>query len=225
MSRSRVLAFDVNETLLDVGALDPLFAEVFGAASWRRVWFGQMLQLAMLGGLTGAYADFSSCQGAALEMVAAQAEVQLPPGTAERLLDGMRALPPHDDVAEALDALAGAGFRVMALTNSPLPVVQEQLRRAALSDRFELIASADQVGALKPAPAPYQMAARAAGVPVGRLRLVAAHGWDVSGALAAGCAAAFLVRSPAVPNPLGPQPDVTGVGLAEVARGIIAHDA
>jgi hypothetical protein len=31
----RVIAFDVNETLLDLGALDPLFGRAFGAATLR----------------------------------------------------------------------------------------------------------------------------------------------------------------------------------------------
>ncbi len=36
----RVIVFDVNETLLDVGVLDPLFDRLFNDASVRREWFG-----------------------------------------------------------------------------------------------------------------------------------------------------------------------------------------
>lgn len=36
----RVIVFDVNETLLDVRALDPLFTRMFGVASARQSWFG-----------------------------------------------------------------------------------------------------------------------------------------------------------------------------------------
>jgi 2-haloacid dehalogenase len=61
----RVLAFDVNETLLDLRALDPLFERAFGAAAVRGEWFGQMLQLAFVGGLTARYVDFSAAQRAA----------------------------------------------------------------------------------------------------------------------------------------------------------------
>ncbi len=52
---AQVLAFDVNETLLDLKALDGRFEELFGTAALRPLWFGQMLQLAFVGGLTGAY--------------------------------------------------------------------------------------------------------------------------------------------------------------------------
>ena len=41
----RVLVFDVNETLLDLGALDPHFQRVFGDAKVRVEWFGLMLQI------------------------------------------------------------------------------------------------------------------------------------------------------------------------------------
>jgi 2-haloacid dehalogenase len=45
MTRTRVIVFDSNETLLDLSALDPHFARAFGDASARDVWFKQVLQL------------------------------------------------------------------------------------------------------------------------------------------------------------------------------------
>ena len=42
---ARVCVFDVNETLLDLGALDPHFERIFGDASMRQAWFGQFLAL------------------------------------------------------------------------------------------------------------------------------------------------------------------------------------
>ncbi len=44
-----VIAFDLNETLLDLSALDPVFEELFGDASLRAVWFAQMLEVAFVG--------------------------------------------------------------------------------------------------------------------------------------------------------------------------------
>ena len=54
-----------------------------------------------------------------------------------------------------------------------------------------------------------------------RLRLVAAHAWDVLGALRAGCAAAFIARPGKVLFPLGPQPDIVGPDFSSVARQIV----
>ncbi len=61
-----VLAFDVNETLLDLRALDAPFAAAFGDASLRPLWFSIMLQVAFVGGLTGSYVDFTTAQRTAL---------------------------------------------------------------------------------------------------------------------------------------------------------------
>jgi len=38
-----VIAFDVNETLLDLHSLDSVFEGLFGDASLRAQWFAQML--------------------------------------------------------------------------------------------------------------------------------------------------------------------------------------
>ena len=51
----RVCVFDVNETLLDLGALDPLFERVFGDASARQAWFGQFLTSWLTAMVTGVY--------------------------------------------------------------------------------------------------------------------------------------------------------------------------
>jgi 2-haloacid dehalogenase len=139
------------------------------------------------------------------------------------ILGGLRELPPHPEVSESLDRLREAGFRLATLTNSTQEVSEAQIRHAGLSDRFEKVLSADTVKRLKPAPAPYRMAARALGIPDREVRLVAAHAWDVAGALRAGCAAAFVARQPF--DPLVEEPDVVGADLSDVAEGIIAAEA
>ena len=48
----RVLVFDVNETLLDLTALDPEFERAFGTASARVQWFQAMLSSAFLATIT-----------------------------------------------------------------------------------------------------------------------------------------------------------------------------
>jgi len=57
------------------------------------------------------------------------------------------------------------------------------------------------------------------------VRLVAAHSWDVSGALSAGCHAAFVARPGMVLSPIGRQPDIVGADLAAVVDQIVARDA
>ena len=219
----RVCVFDVNETLLDLAALDPLFERSFGDASVRQLWFTQMLQSAFVSNITDAYVTFSEAAGAALRMTEERQGVEVSEDDRREILGGLRELPPHPEVAESLDRLREAGFRLATLTNSTQEVAEAQIQNAGLEDRFEEVLSADTAKRLKPAPAPYRMAARTLGIADRELRLVAAHAWDVAGAMRAGCAAAFVARQPF--DPLVEEPDVVGADLSEVADGIIAVEA
>jgi 2-haloacid dehalogenase len=222
---ARVCLFDVNETLLDLGALDPHFERAFGDAGVRRVWFLQLLQSALVATVTGAYSDFGQVGEAALEMVAERQGVQLTDEDRDLILGGMRELPPHPEVAESLERLRDAGLRLATLTNSTQQVAEAQMDSSGLRGYFEQILSADMVRRLKPAPEPYRMAAESLEVEVQSVRLIAAHTWDVAGSLRAGCAAAFVARPGMVLDPLVERPDVVGADLSEVANCILEVEA
>jgi 2-haloacid dehalogenase len=51
--------------------------------------------------------------------------------------------------------------------------------------------------------------------------VVAAHSWDITGALTAGANAAFIARPEMALSPIGPQPDIVGMDLDEVVNAII----
>jgi 2-haloacid dehalogenase len=217
-----VIAFDVNETLLDLSPLDDVFEELFGDASVRGLWFAQMLQVGFVGAITDRYVDFATAQRAALDMVAQRRGVELPAGAADRVGETMRALPAHPDVPDALARLRGGGHQLAALTNSPPEVEQAQLANADLTDSFDAILSADTVRALKPRREPYELVALTFEVTTADVTLVAAHAWDIAGALAAGCRTAFVARPGMPRNPIDPAPDIVGADLGEVADRILA---
>jgi 2-haloacid dehalogenase len=221
---ARVCVFDVNETLLDLKALDEPFGRVFGDAGVRPIWFAQMIQSALVATVTDAYADFGTLGGAALDMMAARRGMVLSSADRAQILGGMRTLPAHPDVAESLARLRSAGLRLAALTNSTLAVATDQLTHAGLAGYFEQILSADMVRRLKPASEPYQMAAERMGVAIGDIRMIAAHAWDIAGARRAGCAAAFVARPGMVLDPLALPPDIVGANLREVADQILAME-
>ena len=221
---AQVCVFDVNETLLDMGALDPHFERVFGDASARPVWFDRFIQLWLTEMVTGSYQPFGQIAGLALGMLAGERGVKLSDEDKQAIVGGIASLPPHPEVEEGLRALKDAGFRLATLTNSTQEVSDAQIQNSGLGELFEQSLSADTVGRLKPAHEPYRMAAESLGVPIGEIRLVAAHGWDVVGAMRAGCAAAFVARPGKALFPTAPPPDVVGADLREVANGIIAAE-
>jgi len=220
----RVLVFDVNETLLDMSALDPHFQRVFGDAGVRVEWFQTMLQSAFLTTITGPYKPFGEHFRAALAITALRRDLRVSPEDERAILASVRTLPAHPDVRPALERLRSAGFRLTALTNSTAEVEEAQLRNAKLADLFERALSADSGKRLKPAPEAYTNAARELGVEPAEMRMVAAHVWDVQGAMRAGCAAAFVERPGAMWNPLLERPDIVGPDLEEIARSVIEID-
>ncbi|HKV84553.1 MAG TPA: HAD-IA family hydrolase [Ktedonobacterales bacterium] len=112
----------------------------------------------------------------------------------------------------------------MTLTNSPPATVEAQLANAGLRDYFEQVLSVDAVKRFKPAAEVYRMAARSLGVEMGQIRLIAAHDWDTTGALRAGCAAAFVARRGQTLDPLAPRPDIVADDLLGVADRIIERE-
>jgi 2-haloacid dehalogenase len=220
----RVIVCDVNETLLDVGALEPDFKEVFGDARVLQDWFATVLLYSEVATLAGPYAEFGSIAGAALDMTATAQGITLSAASRTRILQGMLKLPAHSDVREGLHMMRNAGLRLVTLTNSAPAAVQQQLAHAGLAPFFERSFSVDAVRRFKPAPEAYRSVADSLEVPADRLRLVAAHAWDVVGALQAGCAAAFVARPGKVLYPLGPEPDITGPDFRSVASQIVAAE-
>jgi 2-haloacid dehalogenase len=202
--------------------MDPHFERFFGDAAVRQEWFMQTLQLAMAASLANAYEDFGVQADTGLEITARHHKVSLLGEEKNLILGTLRKLRPYPDVPAGLRRLRDAGLRLATLTNSTVQTAEAQLAYAGLRDYFEQVMSADEVRLFKPAPEVYHLAARRLGVEPGQVRVVTAHDWDVTGALRAGCAAAFVARPGQVTNPFGPQPDVRGSDLGEVAERLLA---
>jgi 2-haloacid dehalogenase len=212
-----VIVFDVNETLLNLHALDPLFRRVFGDAVVMQAWFAQVLQSALVATVTDTYADFGTIGSAALDMTAARRGISLSGDDRTDILRSILKLPPHPKVPESLEHLHSAGLRLATLTNSTVKVAEAQLTNAGLLDYFEQVLSVEAVRRFKPAA----VAAKKLGVETSRIRLVAAHDWDIAGALRAGCAGAFIARPGMVLGPLAELPDIVGRDLREVTDQIL----
>ena len=217
-----VLVFDVNETLLDLRALAAPFENVFGDGAIFSQWFAQVIQSALLTVVTGPYQDFAQVGRSALDMLAERRGLVLDDEQRNLILGTMRTLPPHPDVIPALEILKDAGFRMAALTNSPPKLAEAQLMHAELTPFMERIMSVDAVQSLKPAAKVYEYAAEQLGIKPAKMRLIAAHSWDVAGAMRAGCAAGFVARPGMVLEPLFPAPDIIAADMISMAEKIIS---
>ncbi|HEY0791911.1 MAG TPA: HAD-IA family hydrolase, partial [Chthoniobacterales bacterium] len=139
------------------------------------------------------------------------------------LKQAVASMPPHPEVAAALQKLKEAGFRMVTLTNNPEKTVIEQLKQAELSRFFERSFSIDDhVRRYKPAPESYGAVATALGVQLSQCCMVACHAWDILGAAAVGMETALLLRPGNAVISVGPQPTITGSDLGVVADALIA---
>jgi 2-haloacid dehalogenase len=219
-----LLVFDVNETLLDLAPVRAGSERIFGDAGAAGRWFAQLIQLAMVATITGRYQDFSTLAAEALNLTAQRAGRELRAADRDAVLGAMLQLPAHPDVLPALRSLQGAGFRLAALSNSSEAALSRQLEFAGIGGMFEQAISVDTVRVFKPHPAVYREAARRLGAEPSRLRLVAAHNWDLTGAVRAGLRGAFVARPGSVRGALDEPVDISGPSLTEVARRILETD-
>lgn len=217
-----LLVLDVQETLLDVAALDPFVAEVVGptGADARRAWFDRMLRSAFAITAAGGYQPFGALAGAALRDLAAEHGRRVTDAELTELADRMRRLPAHPDVAPALERLRQGGHRIVTLTNSTPDTACRQLVASGLAELVDRVYSADEVRRLKPAAAPYRMVLEREGAD--EALLVAAHDWDIAGAAAAGLATAFIARDGRLPFSATGAPTYVADDLCMLAE-VLSH--
>jgi 2-haloacid dehalogenase len=220
-TKPKVLVFDVNETLPDLNALRPQFARVFGDGKALDVWFELLLHYSLVVTVADAYADFGTVGRAVLEMLASTRGIKLSTDDATKILQGVLTMPVHPDVPAALQRLRAAGFRMVTLTNSSPSAVRAQLQNAGLTQYFDESISVDSVRRFKPDLEVYRSAAAHLGAQPRELLLIAAHPWDVFGAMKAGWQAAFVARNGITPLPLGPKPTINGPELKAIADAIL----
>ncbi len=212
-----ILTFDLNGTITDTGALDPLFASAFGSAERRHEWYMQLIELAMACTARGQFIEFSKLSEAAIYMLAERYHVSLTGEQSTASMDRIRSLPPFPEVKGALEKLRANGYRLVVLTNSSLRGGESTLQSGGIAEYFERVLSVEMVKIYKPWPRVYQAAARELGVATSDLMMVAAHNWDTVGAMRAGCRGAFITRPGEVLSPTDPRPEIIARDFLDLA--------
>jgi 2-haloacid dehalogenase len=226
MPERPIIVFDVNETLLDLNAIRPVFDRIFGDPAAMRLWFADLITYSEALTLAGVYVPFTDIGAAVLAMLAATRGITISGADGAELTDRFATMPPHPEVPAALRRLAGHGFRLFTLTDNTLAISGRQLEHGGIIGLFERRFSVDEtVRRHKPAPQAYQSVAAALGADPGGICLTACHVWDTIGAQAAGWQAALILREGNAPLGVGPQPDYIGKDLDAIADQLIERYA
>jgi 2-haloacid dehalogenase len=215
-----IFVFDVNETLIDIEFISPVFERIFGDRRFLREWFNQLILYSNAITLSGPYVPFFQLGQGILKMLAVIYGVKVTVSDIDELRTRMLTMPAHPDAAAGLKQLKEAGFRLVSFTNSPPDAKASPLKHAGLSDWFERSFSIDSVRRFKPAPQGYHMVAEELDVDPSSLCMVAAHVWDTIGAQSIGYTAALITRTGNAPLFAGrlPQPQIVAPDVTRMAE-------
>ncbi len=218
-----ICVFDVNETLLDIEFIAPLFQRLFGDRQVLREWFAQLVLYSGAITLSGPYTTFFTLGQGVLKMLGTIHHVSIQQSDIDELRTRMLTMPAHPDVPAGLKQLKEANFRLVTLTNSPPDPQTSPLKHAGIDGWFEKSFSVDRVRRFKPAPQVYHMVAEELDVPPSAICMVAAHVWDTIGAQSVGCSGALIARPGNAPLPVPglPQPQALAPDLPGVATQLI----
>lgn len=220
-----VLVFDVNETLIDIESMTPLFERIFGDPAAMREWFNQLVMYSMTATLAGHYVDYSSLGRGVFQMLATTHRLAITEEDLKALAQSMLTMPAHPDAADGLTTLRDNGFRLITLTNSPPnPDGPTALEHAGLAHFFERTLNVDSCRAFKPAATVYQYVCDELAVAPTDCMMVAAHVWDTIGAQSAGFSGALITRPGNALLPIDdlPQPAVVADDLHDLAQQLCA---
>src|SRR5271169_5214047 len=218
-----LIVFDVNETILDLGTMEPTFERIFGEKSAMRLWFANLILYSAALTVAGYHVPFTDIGSAGMKMLADTRGIKIGDTDKRELTEKFSTMPPHPEVPVALRKLRAAGFRLFTLTDNLLEVQTRQLEHGGIVDFFERRFSADGVKHHKPSRQAYAHVERELGVDPSQLCLIACHTWDTPGAVAAGWKAALIKRVGNDVLGVGPQPQIVGADLDDVAEQLIAQ--
>jgi 2-haloacid dehalogenase len=219
MSRLRptVVAFDVNETLLDLAPVRAALVELGEPEHLLTTVFARTLLTGFAAAVTGDWCRFRDAFDAALAQTTDLGEADR-----SAVADTFGELVPHPDVEPALRRLTEAGVRAVTLSHGSPGVAEAALERGGLTALVERTMSSESIRAWKPAREAYLWAAGCCHVAPGRMALVAAHGWDVHGAQRAGLTGAWFPRTERrYPAAYGP-PHVAAADLSGAVEALLA---
>ncbi len=217
----KAVFFDMNETLLNLSLLKEQFDKHFDDKYVLKYWFTKLLYSSSIMGIMDEYKNFGELAEVALENLFFENNKPLSEKVKTEILDEFRKLPAYDDVRPALRLLKGNDIRVIAVSNSSLAMIKEQLANAEIIDLFDSYYSVDDVKKYKPFKDIYQLAAKQEGLRTEDIIMVATHDWDLFGAKKAGLITAYIKRKEVIYHPFYLQADFMDSDLSDLIQQLI----
>ncbi|TNC25477.1 haloacid dehalogenase type II [Amycolatopsis alkalitolerans] len=221
MSQLRVLTFDIFGTTVDwytgvARQVAEILGDLLDAGTFANEWRDRYLP--SMARVTGGERDWvylDTLHRESLDDLLRQHGIDANEATRQRLVQAWHRLPAWEDTVEGLRRLRER-HTVAALSNGGFALMTNLVKAANLP--FDCILSAELARTYKPDARVYRTAASLLDVEPDEVLMVAAHGWDLAGAAAAGLRTAFVAR----PREKGP--DRAGDRAADVDAEFYATD-
>ena len=105
MSALPLIVFDVNETLLDLRTMEPIFERIFGDKKDMRLWFANLVMYSLALSVADSYVPFTDIGSAVLQMMADTEGVEIDGRDRQDLKEKFSTMPPYPEVPAALRKL------------------------------------------------------------------------------------------------------------------------
>jgi 2-haloacid dehalogenase len=209
------VAFDIIGTLFSLDAPRRVISAYGGPPATFDVWFSSALRDYFARSHSGSYTPLKDVLEDTVERTAYVVGWEIDADVASELMGSMRELTPVDGAEAALTALGNQGWKRLAVTNSSRDLVEALLDRGGLTSHFDGVITCDDLGVSKPHPHVYEEVKRQS---QGEAWLVAAHAWDVGGALGAGLHAIWISTGEHVYPKFLPGPDMIAGDLGSAVE-------
>src|SRR5262249_13075257 len=98
MAALPLIVFDVNETLLDLAAMQPIFERIFGEKTAMRLWFANFIMYSAALTVAGCYVPFTDIGSAVMKMLADTRGIKIGDKDKKELTHRFSTMPPHPEV-------------------------------------------------------------------------------------------------------------------------------
>ena len=215
MSERRIAVFDIIGTCFSLNRLQQQLTE-FGAPTYAvELWFAQALRDAFALSHAGGYQPLKEVLAAQLPRTLKTLQIESNSAQRSQIIEKLSQLELNDGAAAAFKLLTEAGWKIVALTNGSESATRKLLESAGVQEYFSEVYSCDAIARTKPHPEVYQM------IPTDNLDrtwLIAAHAWDIAGAIRVGMKTAFVNQLEKDYLEVYPQPQIIAKDLLDAAR-------
>ncbi|NEO29198.1 MAG: HAD hydrolase-like protein [Symploca sp. SIO3C6] len=218
MTSQSTVVFDMIGTCFSLEKPKQRLMELGAPAEALSLWFAQTLRDAFALSHAGGYQPLKQILEAELPRTIKLLGLKADNKQLAEVIATFSELELQTGALATFQSFKAAGWRIVALTNGSAESTRQLLAQGRALEYFSELFSCDQIQKTKPHPDVYLQLPRNS---EGDTWMIAAHAWDIMGAIGMGWKTAFLTYEEQDYLDAYPQPDVIANNLLEAANKIL----